>query len=544
MTVAGELINILGFKLEGEGNLKKFNQGMDNAEAGAKKSSDRIRKLGVAAGIATTAAIGMGVAAVKNSAAFERQMTRIGITAGASKDAVLAATESVKKYASDFALPIDQAVAGLDTLTASGQDLETAMAFLPSVLATAQASGAATEDIANTALKAASAFQIAGKDMQNAFDIMVAGGKAGQFELKDMATYIPGLANTFANMGYKGEEGLQKLVAILQTIRTTTGDASTAGTNAANVFGNMLSPATVKNFKDMGTDIKAELDKATASGEDLMRAYARISNETMKNNPGAALTELFSDKQLREGMLALMTLGDKWTEFDNAVSNSDVSGSVLRDLGTVLSDTQTRIDRLGTSWDGFMKSLGASISGPLGTGLDAATNYLEYDAAVAKSNHEDGRDWRLFYGAGEKDQLARRGGYAPTATDREIKKNAPRAYEVLGRYPQRPNSTVGTGKPKEPMDLSSSGDSQAIYNMIAGMNANLADMSSGAAAGAVITDSRQDNRSFPVTVQAPVNVNVTQAVDAPGKVGAAISGAIGKAATDQASRIESEPSQP
>jgi hypothetical protein len=44
--------------------------------------------------------------------------------------------------------------------------------------------------------------------LQTAFDLMVAGGKAGQFELKDMAQHIPTLANSFASMGYTGEAGL------------------------------------------------------------------------------------------------------------------------------------------------------------------------------------------------------------------------------------------------------------------------------------------------------------------------------------------------
>lgn len=541
MPIAGELINILGFKLEGEGNLRKFNKGMDDAEKNSTRAAQRIKQLGIAAGITTTGMIAMGTSAVKQYAQFERTMTRIGVTAGASADKVRDASETVRQLAFDFAMPIEQAVAGLDTLVASGMSLEQAMAFLPSVLATAQAAGAATEDIANTAIKASTALGIEADRMQAAFDIMVAGGKAGQFELKDMAAFIPNLANSFSNLGYKGEEGLQRLIAVLQTLRTGTGDAGAAATAAGEIFGKMFAPEVVKNFDELGVNIKDRMAEAKAAGEDLMKAYVRISEETMKANPKATLVDLFSDKQMRDGMLTLMKMDDAWRDFDEAVSSSDVGGSVERDLAVVLDGTQAKIDRLSSSWSTFMNTLGSSLSGPVGGALDAVSGYLSYDQAVAKSNAEEGRPWRLFYGAGEKDRLARRGGYAPTPEDKRVRAAAPFAYESLGRMPQRPQSAPAK---REAFDTGAS--TQALFDQIASMNQNLSQMTSeamGKEVNATVTDARQDNRQFPVNVSAPVSVTVNEA-QAPMAVGNAISGAIGKAATAQQSRIEAEPAQP
>lgn len=52
-------------------------------------------------------------------------------------------------------------------------------------------------------------------------------------------------------------------------------------------------------------------------------------------------------------------------------------------------------------------------------------------------------------------------------------------------------------------------------------------------------DNRQDNREYPVTVQAPVTVQVQQATDAPGRVGSAIAGAVAAGANAQPSRMQS-----
>lgn len=552
MTIAGELVNILGFRLEGQENLKKFNKGMDDAEAKAKANSERVKNLGRAAGVATTAMIALGTKGYKNFAAFETSMVRIGITAGATTKQVMTAGDEVRRLASQVALPVSEAVSALDTLTASGMNLEDAMAFLPSVLATAQASGAATEDIANTALKAAAALNIEAKDMQTAFDIMVAGGKAGQFELKDMASFIPNLANSFANLGYEGQEGLQKLIAILQTLRTTTGDASSAATNAGEIFGKMYSPQVVKSFKKLGIDIKKEMDSAKKSGEDLMKAYVRLADEALKKNPKATIVDLFSDKQMREGMLTLMRMGDAWRDFDSAVTNSDVAGGTLRDLNTVLDTQDAKLQKLSNSWDQFLNSVGASVSGPVGGALDAVSKGLDQADFIDAALRKQGKGflgisaYHLTTSPEEKGRFARENGYAPTAADKEIQKNAPRAYKVLGRYPQRPNSTVSTaamGAPqRETMDVG--GSSKAIFDQIAAMNSNLANMAQTTGAGATVTDARQDNRQFPMNVNAPVTVNVASPTSAPAALGAAVGAAIGQAATAQQSRIESEPAQP
>lgn len=62
----------------------------------------------------------------------------------------------------------------------------------------------------------------------------------------------------------------------------------------------------------------------------------------------------------------------------------------------------------------------------------------------------------------------------------------------------------------------------------------------GAGATTMITnDQRQDNREYPVTVQAPVTVNVQQATQAPGQVGSAIAGAVQAGANAQPSRMQS-----
>lgn len=404
---------------------------------------------GAMARYAAPAALAFGAAkALKDFAAIEREMNRIGITANASAAETKAAFGDIQNVTKQLAMGVGDGVTALDTLVASGMDLKEAMAFLPSVLATAQASGAATDDIANTAIKAASALKLETSQMQHAFDIMVAGGKAGQFELKDMATYIPDLANSFSSLGYTGEDGLKKLVAILQTIREDTGSASSAATYAQNVFGKIYSADTATKLSKMGIDLRKEMDAARKSGEDTVSAFVRISKEAVKGDL-SKLPLLFTDEQFRLGMQSLMTSADSYEKFLKTVNETDVDGTVFRDLARVTGDTQASVDRLSSSWDKLMNSIGRGVAVPAVPVMDAISKDVDYGSAIRDTLGKQGNGYwatetwmakNLPFGSfshsAEADKLALAGGY--------------RDPEFIKRMQQGPNMPQGPQLPEFP----------------------------------------------------------------------------------------------
>lgn len=359
------------------------------------------------------------VTATKDFAALERQMTRIGITAGASAEQTAEAFKVAQQVAKDLKYDsVQPAIDALDTLTASGKTLEEAMGFLPSVLATAQASGAATNDIANTGLKAASALKIEASELQNAFDIMVAGGKAGQFELKDMAQYIPNLANSFASLGYEGEDGLKRLIAMLQTLREDTGDASSAANQAQNIFGKIYSEETANKFKDFGINLRKEMEAAKKAGDDTLTAFLKITEKAL-NGDMTKLPLLFSDQEFRLGMQSLLSSEESFRKFMDAVNSAEVSGTVFRDLERVTSDTQASVDSLSNSWGKLMTSIGEGVAQNGGVAaMDAISGSIDYHTAVNRGLEKKGVSgfWdRTKFGLSssqlEKDRMAIAGGY-------------------------------------------------------------------------------------------------------------------------------------
>lgn len=321
--------------------------------------------------LASSVAAGAVVAATKevvtNFATAERRLNRIAINADAGKEALGSMFAVVNRSANQYAMTQDQVTDGLETLVASGRSVEQALAFLPSVTATAQAAGAEITDIATTADSVSSSFDIAADKMQRAFDILVKSGKQGKFELKDMAQYLPTLAPAMSALGYKGEEGLKRLSSMLQTIRLRTGSAGEAATAMQNVLQKMESNETTKKFASFGIDLRKELAKARKEGKDVLDVFVQLTEKATKGDL-SKIPQLFTDAQLQVGMRALVQGKDAFKEFLSDLKTVD--GSTIKDLGKVLDDNQAKIDRMGSSWERFKRSLGSAIAPAATTALE------------------------------------------------------------------------------------------------------------------------------------------------------------------------------
>lgn len=296
---------------------------------------------------------------VTKAADLDRRMTRIRVTAGSSAEAMASATKMMQELAVETALPFDKVAGGMEALVAQGRSLEDAMSFLPSVARTAQAAGAEVDDIAKTADSVGTNFKIAGKDMQRAFDIMVHGGKAGQFELKDMARYLPSLAPAAAAVGLKGAEGLEQMVAMLQVVRRGTGTTEEAAASMSNIFAKMESEQTVKKFADFGINLPKEMKQARKEGRNLLEVFEELSHKAVKGDL-SKLPQLFTDMEFARGMRALLSFRGEWQKLQ-ADMRQNAAGSTMRDFNTVAKGARAEIDRLGQAWENFQTRLGKKM---------------------------------------------------------------------------------------------------------------------------------------------------------------------------------------
>jgi hypothetical protein len=231
-----------------------------------------------------------------------------------------------------------------------------------------------------------------------------------------MAAYIPELANSFATLGYSGEDGLKHLIAMLQTLREDTGSATAAATQAQNIFGKMYNADTAKKFSKFGIDLRKELSAARKNGEDAVSAFVRLSKEAIKGDL-TKLPLLFTDQEFRLGMQSLITSSDSLERFFKILNSAEVDGAVFRDVKRITGDTQASIDRMAASWDKFVSTFGAKASKLVVPVMDSVSYATDKQDAIDRALKERGMgylesQWHQV-GLSQKDQdlLAIEGGF-------------------------------------------------------------------------------------------------------------------------------------
>lgn len=319
--------------------------------------------------------------AVRDYGQLEREINRIALNADKGRESIQPTLEYLSTVGKDAQVGLEGAVTGLETLIASGRSLDEGLSFLPAVAVTAKASGAAIEDVALSADALSGSMKIGAADMQRAFDILVAGGKAGKFELRDMAQYLPSLLPAFSALGYEGTEGLQKIVAMLQMARNQAGSSGEAATYMANVFQKMHSEETAKKFSKFGINLTKKLAQAKKEGKDVLDVFLDMTELATKGDL-SKLTRLFTDAELQKGVRALITQRREMEALQRSLGNVD--GSSMRDFRQIVNDTQGSIERLSNSWDRLWTKIGQKVSKGAVPVMDAVSDFMDSQDAQAQ----------------------------------------------------------------------------------------------------------------------------------------------------------------
>ena len=610
--IVEELVSVLEYRLEGGKNAKKFGEELDRLENKARKHGTTIaaatkraagdveraerrkrtalkktdkqasasRKFltnqkaaiaGLATGFGAVQAGRFALGAIADGANLERELTRIGIKAEATRDQTKAALTDIQELTLNFGFSdIRPALQGLDTLTETGFNLQESLDFLPSVLLTAQASGAATQDIALTAESLATSLKITSDEMQHSFDILVAAGKAGKFELKDMAKELPTLASGFQAIGGTGIEGLKEIAAILQTIRIRTGSSGQAATQLQNIFSKLNSQQTTKAFKKRGIDLdkvfkdaadsgeslidalvratdkatgggllksasqlKKEVDEAVKGGEKMEEAYARLSKELTKADT-TQFSKIFTDQEFRLGMLSLVSGREDLKGLLDELSRDDVNGGAMGDFSRLMDDNQAKIDKMSASWEIFKNSLYGESSNVISPALDFFSNHfvgnrlgdLQEDREAATKGVDEAAVFQKKFGDFAEEEQKFFGGFRKrkfTAKDRA-------AFRILT---EEGDDALERSNFNGPTKL-------RVRNL-----KKKADQISGGSALATDSGSQSVNNrtNQTVTNNIDVDVNVANATDAPGEIADATASALADKNINRA-QLQIEPSQP
>jgi TP901 family phage tail tape measure protein len=325
------------------------------------------RTQGMATGLAAggAAAIGTGVAmaapligSIKAAQDYQSVMTDIGQKADLSRAAsdqlgrnLLASARAANQMPADLQ-------AGVDALAGLGAKVPDAVAMMKPIGRAATAYKAEIADLSAAAFAATDNLKVPVEQTGKIIDVMASAGKAGAFEIKDMAQYFPALTAAYQGLGQTGVGAVADLAAGLQIARKGAGDAASAGSNLANILQKIASPATNKAFEKMGVDLPAALKKAYAEGKTPLEAIAELTNKTLKGDL-SKLGYLFEDAEVQQGLRPLIQNMEEFRKIRAEAGKA--GGTTDSDFADRMKDSAEQSKQLKVNATTLAITLGAQL---------------------------------------------------------------------------------------------------------------------------------------------------------------------------------------
>ncbi|EER47731.1 predicted tail length tape measure protein [Actinobacillus minor NM305] len=188
----------------------------------------------------------------------------------------------------------EEALGAINKFMSEGQvSVTDALDLLPIAQKNATATGASTDEISqmiNSMLR----FGVQKDQIQLALDYMNASGKAGGFELKDMAQYFPEVLASAGGAGLSGLEDLKKIGINLQQVYGVSGGAAQTATNLNNYFSKVKASSTADNIesveftnskgKKQKINMKQSMQKYMKEGQNASEALLSIIEDILEND--------------------------------------------------------------------------------------------------------------------------------------------------------------------------------------------------------------------------------------------------------------------
>ena len=319
-----------------------------------------------AAGVAgLVASLGAGLAfaqLIKSASQFEAELSEIGKTAGASEKEIANLAVALKGLSAPSKTNLAPSIlaAGVKDLVAQGLKLNDAVASMETLGKVAVATNSELTDVTKTGFQLQSALKIKPTELKATFDALAFAGKAGAFELKDMAQFMPTIASAATSIGITGKDGAVALAAMMQMVRKDAPGAAEASTRLTDALLKMTAPDAVKNFAKFGVNIEQVLKGAVAKGINPMDAALK---ELQRVTGGDAfkLSQIFGDKEAKLALMSLMKYRKEYEKLKAAAGGAAAAGTVQADFEASLKTFNGKLQTLQTSGEILALSLGKTL---------------------------------------------------------------------------------------------------------------------------------------------------------------------------------------
>lgn len=337
--------------------LDNFSRTMRDFSGKLEKVQPSLRSVGtsaVAAGSLLAAGLGY---AVKKSADFGSQMSKVGALAGASGKQMGELKSAAMDMGAKSVFSASQVADGMSELGAAGFNTSQIIKAMPGVLNAAAASGSSMAETSEIVVSALNAFQMKASDSNHIADVMSATANktaAGMADLGYSFKYAAAPAHSLgfslesvaaatgimANAGIKGETAgttlREAMLRLANPTKSVTAELKTLGVNIKDSHGNML-----------------PLDKIIGQ----LNTKTQGMSKTQKT---AALATIFGTNAV-SGMLAVVDAGpSKFDKLQSSLEHSD--GSAKKAANSMQNNLKGALNQLSGAFESAAISIGDALT--------------------------------------------------------------------------------------------------------------------------------------------------------------------------------------
>ncbi|KRP97485.1 hypothetical protein TX25_06160 [Pseudomonas lactis] len=260
--------------------------------------------------IGTAAVAGAPIAQAMNIAMeFKDQVRDTAITGGFDEAKEKSLSDVMRGSALKWNQTQTEVANGIGVLIAGNiAEVKELEAYAPTLAKFATATRASMNDLGAVALALNDSLGITSAGFERSMNMLSYAGKSGQFELADMAKWLPKLAPQFSALGITGERAVAEIGASLQIARKGAGSNDEAANNFQNFLNKLTSPETIASFEKAGIDLRTAMKNMVSEGLSPAEGMIRIITAHLGKKAPAAAAEYRKALDLKDDQERQMAL--------------------------------------------------------------------------------------------------------------------------------------------------------------------------------------------------------------------------------------------
>ena len=351
-----------------------YDRGIDTAEKKVGGLKSTITKLGIGATVA-----GIGKAAIGVGMDFEAGMSQVAATMGISSDAVRRnegefklLSDAAKEAGSTTQFSATQSAEALNYLALAGNDAQTSVSLLPTVLNAAAAGGLELGYASDLITDSMSALGLETKDTTTFVDQLTMTSQKSNTSMGQLGEAILTVGGTAKKL--KG--GTVELNTVLGILADEGLKGSQAGTALRNVILSLAAPTDTasKELKKLGVnayDANGNFKSLDTIFTELLHSTDNLS-ESAKNQ---AFTKIFNKNDLKAVETLLANTGGRFDELSGAIENS--AGAAEKTAKTMNTNLKGAITTLNSALEGMGITIFEQFKEPLTKAVNAAATSIQ-----------------------------------------------------------------------------------------------------------------------------------------------------------------------